>query len=171
AQVPALLPTSTSVSSDKSPITPREHHLSTNLDKAFAGIFGSIESRLGPLADFLETTADGLRKLADKTANSESSALEDVLGGFKDILTQVGEFGLGVAAVISEEIEKSKATLTSPLNQHAHQQMFERPAEAVHVSPLSQHAHQQMVERPAEDPSPQPEKPHAPSKPDTARKR
>ncbi|KAK5446402.1 hypothetical protein LTS15_009741 [Exophiala xenobiotica] len=170
-QVPALLPTSTSVSSDKSLITPREHHLSTKLDKAFAGIFGSIESRLGPLADFLETTADGLRKLADKTANSDSSALEDVLGGFKDILTQVGEFGLGVAAVISEEIEKSKARPTSPLSQHAHQQMFERPAEAVHVSPLSQHAHQQMVERPAEVPSPQPEKPHAPSKLDTARKR
>ncbi|KIW15076.1 hypothetical protein PV08_07863 [Exophiala spinifera] len=81
----------------------------TNLDKAFIGIFSAIESKLGPLADFLETTADGLRKVADKTARSDSSAVEDILGGFKDILTQVGEFGLGVAATIGEEIEKNKA--------------------------------------------------------------
>ncbi len=142
--------TSTSAFSGKSLITPREEHLSTKLDKAFVGIFDGIESRLGPLADFLETTADGLRKLADKTANSDSSALEDVLGGFKDILTQVGEFGLGVAATINDEIEKSKAG---------------------QASPSSQNAHQQTVARPGEAPVSQPEKPHAPSKPDTARKR
>ncbi|KAI1608697.1 hypothetical protein EDD36DRAFT_447593 [Exophiala viscosa] len=76
------------------------------VDKIFADMFGGIESKLGPLADFLESTAEGLRNIADKTAKSDHTAVEDVLGGFKDILIQVGGFGLDVAAAIGEGIQR-----------------------------------------------------------------
>ena len=76
----------------------------------FSDIFATFEPHLGPLADFLESTADGLRKLAEKTAEADTSPVENVLGGFKNIVKEVGEMTLDFLAGIGEELERNRTS-------------------------------------------------------------
>lgn len=101
-------PTPSGGSTTIDPAPTHGQDMPARVDKLFADMFGGIESKLGPLADFLESTAEGLRKIADKTAKSDHTAVEDVLGGFKDILVQVGGFGLDLAAAIGDGIQKAQ---------------------------------------------------------------
>ncbi|KIV82096.1 hypothetical protein PV11_04229 [Exophiala sideris] len=99
------------------------------IDKIFADMFGGIESKLGPLADFLESTAEGLRKIADKTAKSDHTTVEDVLGGFKDILIQVGGFGLDIAAAIGDGIQRAQDERQHSLAQPTTQAAMDQPSQ------------------------------------------
>ncbi|KIW75249.1 hypothetical protein Z517_12023 [Fonsecaea pedrosoi CBS 271.37] len=79
-------------------------------DKAPVSAFTRLESHLGPLADFLESTADGLRKLAETTAEADTTPVENVLSGFKKILKEAGEFGLDLlATLVDEELQKNRS--------------------------------------------------------------
>src|SRR6202012_3832737 len=61
-----------------------------SLDDALNDVFAGLQSHLGPLADFLESTANGLRKIAEKTREADATPVETVLTGFKNIITEVG---------------------------------------------------------------------------------
>lgn len=104
-----------------SPGLSKDGDFSAQLDKVAMDMFGCVESQLGPLANFLDMTADGLRKLAETTAKSDSTAMKDVLSGFKGILTEVGGIGLGFVAILNEAIEKgaSEQVSTGPISSSA----------------------------------------------------
>lgn len=78
------------------------------MDKALGDVFTGLQSHLGPLADFLEGTATGLRKLAEKTAEADTTPVETILTGFKTIVTEVGRLGIDFLATLDEELEKNK---------------------------------------------------------------
>lgn len=96
--------------------------ISAHLDKALTGIFTGLEPHLGPLADLLDSAANGLRKLAEKTAKSDSTPVGDVLNGFRNIVTEVGELGLEFLATPDKDVEKidsgvaSKSATATPLS-------------------------------------------------------
>ncbi|KAJ9603727.1 hypothetical protein H2200_011913 [Cladophialophora chaetospira] len=81
---------------------------SAQVDKALNDVFTGLQSHLGPLADFLESTANGLRKMAEKTRETDTTPVENVLNGFKTIVTEVGALGLEFLATLDEELEKSR---------------------------------------------------------------
>ncbi|KIW28026.1 uncharacterized protein PV07_07716 [Cladophialophora immunda] len=91
------------------PVISGDSETSTQTDKAPASPLARLESHLEPLADFLESTAEGLRKLAEKTAEADTTPVENVLCGFKNILKEAGEFGLDLlATLVDEELEKNR---------------------------------------------------------------
>lgn len=100
---------------NEAPAVPSESSQETEIvipaemDKYIADVFNRLQSRLGPLADFLDSTADGLRKIAEKTAESDTTPVENVLRGFKGILTEVGEFGVEFFSTLNSELENNKA--------------------------------------------------------------
>ncbi|KIX00974.1 uncharacterized protein Z518_10040 [Rhinocladiella mackenziei CBS 650.93] len=113
---------STGVSSEsKSEIPTYERDISTQLDKALTGVFNGLEPHLVPIADFLETTAEGLRKVAEKTAEQDNTPAEVVLSGFKNILAEVGEMGLEFLAALDEEYQQDKAQKISTASKPAPQ--------------------------------------------------
>lgn len=79
--------------------------VATQLDQALEDICGGIQAQLGPLADFLETAADGLRKAAEKTAESDTTAIENVLTGFWGIWSELGQMGREFLESIDEQIQ------------------------------------------------------------------
>ncbi|EHY58667.1 hypothetical protein HRR83_007389 [Exophiala dermatitidis] len=94
-----------------------EEASSSELDNILFDVFSSLGSNLGPVADFLEATAQGLRKVAEKKAGGEASPVEDVLTGFKGILSSVGELGLQFLSAVDRELQEQKtgtATQTDP---------------------------------------------------------
>lgn len=80
--------------------------MTVQLDKALDEICVGIQAQLGPLADFLETAADGLRKAAEKTAESDTTAIENVLTGFWGIWSELGQMGREFLESIDEQIPK-----------------------------------------------------------------
>ncbi|EXJ90030.1 hypothetical protein A1O3_03098 [Capronia epimyces CBS 606.96] len=82
---------------------------STELENALSDVFHGLGSHMGPIADFLEITAFGLRKAAEKSTRAERSPVEGVLSGFKGIMSDVGELGLGFLAAIDHELKEHKA--------------------------------------------------------------
>ncbi|OAP65373.1 hypothetical protein AYL99_01345 [Fonsecaea erecta] len=85
------------------PVIPGEGESLMQTEKAPESASPCPDSQLGPLADFLESTAEGLRKLAEKTRDADTSAVENVLFGFKNILKEAGELGLGLLATIMDQ--------------------------------------------------------------------
>ncbi|KAK5061044.1 hypothetical protein LTR84_007585 [Exophiala bonariae] len=85
-------------------------HLTVQLDKVLDDVFGGIQTQLGPLADFLDTAADGLRKAAEKTAESDTTAVENVLTGFMGIWSELGQMGREFLESIDEQIPKENET-------------------------------------------------------------
>jgi hypothetical protein len=80
------------------------------LDKTLDDVVTGLQAHLGPLADFLESTALGLRKVAEKTREADTTPVENMLKGFKKILLEVGELGVQFMATLDQELEKSKET-------------------------------------------------------------
>ncbi|KIW89372.1 uncharacterized protein Z519_10226 [Cladophialophora bantiana CBS 173.52] len=126
---PTVLPRSTQVSdtttSDESNAgqcptaqahSPGEDESPCQRDKILTSLFTGIESHLGPLADFLESTAEGLRKIAERTAEADTTPVECVLSGFRKILKEAGELGLELLATLNEELEKNRSSETGLAN-------------------------------------------------------
>ncbi|OCT53072.1 hypothetical protein CLCR_09546 [Cladophialophora carrionii] len=93
--------------------TPKLHHTqdepAPDLDNALNAVFTGLESHLGPLADILEATASGLRKIAEKTREADSTPVENVLNGFHSIVTEIGQLGKEFLATLDEELEKNRS--------------------------------------------------------------
>ncbi|EXJ73643.1 uncharacterized protein A1O5_03405 [Cladophialophora psammophila CBS 110553] len=86
------------------------------MDKTLTSLFTGIEPHLGPLADFLESTAEGLRRIAERTAEADASPVECVLSGFRKIMKDAGELGLELLATLNEELEKNRSSETGQAN-------------------------------------------------------
>lgn len=83
-------------------------------------ILDGIEEHLSGLASVLQLAANTLQKAADKTRESDTSVVEDILNGVKGILTEVGSFGLEAfkelgteAAALSSELEEQTPVETT----------------------------------------------------------
>lgn len=92
--------------SSSSPSSSPHEQITVQLDQAFGSLYEGIQSQLGPLADFLETAAEGLRKAAEKTAESDTTAIENVLTGFKGIWSELGQMGCEFLDSIDEHLQK-----------------------------------------------------------------
>ncbi|KIY03104.1 uncharacterized protein Z520_01571 [Fonsecaea multimorphosa CBS 102226] len=104
-------------SSAAQPATRSSEEPLTQTEKTPASALTRIESHLGPLADFLESTAEGLRKLAEKTAEADTSPVENVLSGFKNILKEAGELGLDLlSTIVDQELEKNRSNEVDKTN-------------------------------------------------------
>lgn len=57
-------------------------------------ILSGINEHLSGLASVLQLAATTLQKAAEKTRTTDTSVVEDILKGVKDILTEVGSFGV-----------------------------------------------------------------------------
>ncbi|KEF53740.1 uncharacterized protein A1O9_10141, partial [Exophiala aquamarina CBS 119918] len=101
-------PTSPTKESPSSPDLPAHEQITVHIDQAFGSLCEGIQTQLGPLADFLETAADGLRKVAEKTAESDTTAIENVLIGFKGIWSELGQMSREFLDSIDEQLEKNK---------------------------------------------------------------
>lgn len=102
-------PSHSTKESPSSPAPPAHEQITVHIDQAFGSLCEGIQSQLGPLADFLETAADGLRKAAEKTAESDTTAIENVLTGFKGIWTELGQMSRDFLDSIDEQLEKTHA--------------------------------------------------------------
>jgi len=83
-------------------------------------ILDGIEEHLSGLASVLQLAANTLQKAADKTRESDSSLVGDILNGVKAILTDVGSFGLEAfkelgteAAALATELEEQTPVETT----------------------------------------------------------
>jgi len=83
-------------------ISEYQQELPDQLEKVLSNAFQGLEARLGGLADFLQTTADTIRAAAEKTHDTDTTPIENVLDGFKNILSEVGEFGLSLLATLDK---------------------------------------------------------------------
>lgn len=59
-------------------------------------ILGGVEKHLNGLANVLQIAADTMQRAADKTRETDSTVVEDILRGVRDILVEVGTFGVEV---------------------------------------------------------------------------
>ena len=55
-----------------------------------------VEKNVDSFANFLDTAAELLRTVAQKTREADASPVESILAGMKDVLTEVGQLGLEV---------------------------------------------------------------------------
>ncbi|RMZ79265.1 hypothetical protein DV737_g3540, partial [Chaetothyriales sp. CBS 132003] len=79
-----------------------------DLDTVFSAACKGLES-LG-LADILDNTAHALHSLAQKTRDSDASPIEIILGGFKDVVTEIGQLGLEIV----DNLDKGTASPSPP---------------------------------------------------------
>ena len=68
-------------------------------------IVDGIGEHLSGLASVLQLAATTLQRAADKTRNTDTSVVEDILKGVKDILTEVGSFGIEAYKELNLELE------------------------------------------------------------------
>lgn len=66
-------------------------------------LLDGIEEHLSGLANVLQIAANILQKAADKTKDSDTSVVEDILKGVRGILTEVGSFGVEAFKELSAE--------------------------------------------------------------------
>ena len=83
-------------------------------------IIDGIGEHLTGLANVLQLAANTLQKAADKTRETDTSVVEDILYGVKGILTEVGSFGREAYNEFSREIapEASESFPTEPTRQN-----------------------------------------------------
>ena len=93
--------------------TPQQVQASIQLERALNDVFSGLQSHLGPLADFLESTANQLRNMAEKTREADTTPVENILNGFKNIVTGVGELGIDFLATLDEELAKNRSSKVS----------------------------------------------------------
>ncbi|KIW69103.1 hypothetical protein PV04_04998 [Phialophora macrospora] len=128
-------PTASCLSSETAEPQPAQDEPAAQLDKALNDVFTGLQSHLGPLADFLEATANGLRKIAEKTREADSTPVENVLNGFKSIVTEVGQLGLEFLATLDEELEKTGTKKASGDASEAQEQQLPPKALSRHGTP------------------------------------
>lgn len=97
------------------PMPPTQQATASQVDLAFSGLLETLQSQLVPLADILDATADGLRRAAERTAEADATAAEDVLTGFKGIFAELGAMGREFLSSLDAEFQKTKYTTSSPL--------------------------------------------------------
>lgn len=97
------------------PMPPTQQATTSQVDLAFSGLLETLQSQLVPLADILDATADGLRRAAEKTAEADATAAEDVLTGFKGIFAELGAMGREFLSSLDAEFQKTRNTTSSPL--------------------------------------------------------
>ncbi|KAJ9650869.1 hypothetical protein H2198_009839 [Neophaeococcomyces mojaviensis] len=76
-------------------------------------ILDTIETHLSGLANVLQVAATTLQKAADKTRDTDSSVVEDILKGVKGILTEVGSFGLEAYNAFEAEVNSNDTSSES----------------------------------------------------------
>ena len=67
-----------------------------------------METNIGTFADFLDSAAEVLRNVAQKTREADASPVESMLNGMKDILSEVGQLGMEVLNGLDYEPVPSK---------------------------------------------------------------
>lgn len=87
-------------------------------------ILSGIEEHLSGLANVLQIAANTLQRAADKTKETDTSIVEDILKGVKGILTEVGSFGVEAFKELGTEIdaftiEQSTPTTATASNKEA----------------------------------------------------
>lgn len=73
-------------------------------------ITAGIQAHLSGLASVLQVAANTLQKAADKTRETDTSVVEDILLGVKGILTEVGSFGVEVLREIARDDADESST-------------------------------------------------------------
>ncbi|KAK5102070.1 hypothetical protein LTS08_004530 [Lithohypha guttulata] len=68
-------------------------------------ILEGLDEHLSGLARVLTLAAATFQKAAEKTRNTDTSVVEDILAGVKDILTEVGSFGIEAFKELSREVD------------------------------------------------------------------
>ena len=63
----------------------------------------SLEQNVGTFADFLDSAAEVLRSVAQKTREADASLIELMLKGMKDVLSEVGELGMEIVNGLNHE--------------------------------------------------------------------
>lgn len=63
----------------------------------------SFEQNVGTFADFLDSAAEVLRNVAQKTREADASPIELMLNGMKDVLSEVGQLGMEVLNGLNHE--------------------------------------------------------------------
>ena len=110
---PATPETRSDVSTSEASTTASAHaEPPASLEMTLNDVFTGIQCHLGPLADFLESTANQLRSFAEKTRGTDTTPVENILNGFKNIVTEVGELGIGFLANLDAELDKNRSTET-----------------------------------------------------------
>jgi hypothetical protein len=66
------------------------------VSSAVEGIASHLDSHIDTLADFLQNTSKALRVVAEKTRESDTSAVEGILSGFNAIFGEVGKLAKAV---------------------------------------------------------------------------
>ena len=117
---------------------PAQDATSAQVDRALNDVFTGLQSHLGPLADFLESTANRLRKMAEKTRETDTTPVENVLNGFKTIVTEVGVLGLEFLATLDEELEKSRSNKTIETTQPSPPAPAPKPASEIKPQPTTE---------------------------------
>ena len=121
-------PNNSTKASPSLPAPPAHEQITAQIDQAFGSLCEGIQAQLEPLADFLETAADGLRKAAEKTAESDTTTIENVLAGFKGIWTELGQMSREFLDSIDEQLEKAQAP--KPKTPHDAEQPSASPKQA-----------------------------------------
>ena len=88
------------------------------LDKFIGDALQGLDHHLGGVADFFDTTAKGLRDAANKTREADVSALEGLLGGFKDIFAEVGKLGQSLLKSLDTEASAIAKDLAPLFEKH-----------------------------------------------------
>lgn len=84
-------------------VEPSDLSQKKDIGEAF-NLLDGIEQHLSGLANVLQIAANTLQKAADKTKETDSSVIEDILKGVKGILTEVGAFGVEAFKELGSEI-------------------------------------------------------------------
>ncbi|RMZ91773.1 hypothetical protein DV736_g976, partial [Chaetothyriales sp. CBS 134916] len=87
-----------------------------DFDTVFSAACRGLES-LG-LADILDNTAQALHSLAQKTRDTDASPVETLLGGLKDVATEISKLGLEVLNDLNKETPLATNTHTTPPAPH-----------------------------------------------------
>lgn len=115
--VPNLTPQASSTSSSST------IQQSVTLEQILGDTVKGLDNHLGGVAEFFDSTAKSLRTAAEKTRSTNSNAIEDLLGGFSEIFTEVGKLGQALIESIETEtsalIKELKPLLERSKNQKA----------------------------------------------------
>lgn len=76
-----------------------------------ANILDGIEEHLNGLASVLQIAATTFQKAASKTRESDTSVVEDILNGVKNILGEVGLFGAAALQEINRKVDEQSAEI------------------------------------------------------------